>query len=833
MSNLLQWGPVWVVAFGWALVHFVWQGAVLHALLTLALRFVPAVRSEFRYSLALLTLLLMIVAPVVTAFQLSGRPAVTVPGEASSADTQSSVVVEPLPSVRVAFEHFTAVREDARRASPVAVASGVVAAQGRASSLMPWLVRLWLLGAALFALRFVGGMVLVNRVRFETGSSVPEWVESSVRRLATRLGIGVVAVRTSARVSVPMVVGLLRPVIVVPTFVLFGMPPAQLELILAHELAHVKRWDPLINALQGVIEALLFYHPSVWLVSRIVRVEREHYCDRLTVSLFPNRVNYARTLSELAQLVGRERVAGVAATGGSLVARVGRVLGRGDRPAVMPGLVAALVVLLAIGGVGTTFAVAAAQDPLAQLLANPARVDQLSDDDVARVLRLAPKLQEPEMAALLKIVAQVANRPGLARTYYLYAANTLPELGRSKAIDDLLVQASSEPAVASPTEMVLVGPNAEANYRSVGFLRAPLLEPGFDLNRARLATRGGGDFPAGRQFVYLQTLLPPGDGLDRTRLLESVDLSRLRRLAFSDPERLNLLLVKTSSIDLFVPQFSNPDFTVEELWEQADVSKIDGPWALWVDSANIVTRLTTIGEYPLPDGTVASVPASRQYVCVEDGRVLGSVAGYWASASDEFVVGLFNACVSGAWGRDWNVVPYGVMREAAPFNLVDGAGGSLSLEDLNGQPFVLLGPAPRAEAPLEVPVGRSTFVVAQPEPAVRLAQVETLLSVAGVDARIVVVAVPYAHDGALMDSAAVAFALRDQLDVPVYEDAAGTIMESYAQFVSGQSPLLLFDASNRMVDAYADMPTGEMAFPGLEEATGLSDGLRRISGAQP
>ena len=109
----------------------------------------------------------------------------------------------------------------------------------------------------------------------------------------------------STLVEVPMVIGWLRPVILLPVAATTGLSSEQLEAILAHELAHVARRDYLVNLLQSVVETLLFYHPAVWWVSNQIRVEREHCCDDIAVAVSGNVLVYARALTELEELRGR------------------------------------------------------------------------------------------------------------------------------------------------------------------------------------------------------------------------------------------------------------------------------------------------------------------------------------------------------------------------------------------------------------------------------------------------------------------------------------------------------------------------------------------------
>jgi HEAT repeat protein len=124
-----------------------------------------------------------------------------------------------------------------------------------------------------------------------------------------------------------MVVGWLRPVILLPASALTGLSPQQLEAILAHELAHIRRHDYLINLLQAVVETLLFYHPAVWWVSRRIRQEREHCCDDLAVAVCGDSLTYARALLEMEQLRAAGPQLAMAANGGSLMNRIQRLVG--------------------------------------------------------------------------------------------------------------------------------------------------------------------------------------------------------------------------------------------------------------------------------------------------------------------------------------------------------------------------------------------------------------------------------------------------------------------------------------------------------------------------
>jgi uncharacterized protein (TIGR03435 family) len=170
----------------------------------------------------------------------------------------------------------------------------------------------------------------------------------------------------SAIVQVPIVVGWLRPVVLVPVGALGGLPTEHLEALLLHELAHIRRHDYLVNILQSVAEALLFYHPAVWWVSGHIRAERELCCDDVAVLVSGDALTYARALAELESYRPAHIAAAVAATGGSLPDRIARLLGQ-RRPSVRSGLgpgvftVAVLIVAAAYGLFAQTAAQAAFQ----------------------------------------------------------------------------------------------------------------------------------------------------------------------------------------------------------------------------------------------------------------------------------------------------------------------------------------------------------------------------------------------------------------------------------------------------------------------------------------
>lgn len=183
------------------------------------------------------------------------------------------------------------------------------------------------MGVLCLSLRLAGGWVYARRLcRRKVQPTSQEW-RSLLSRLARQLGIKQrVQILESSLATIPTVIGWLKPVILLPTAALAGLSPTQLEAILIHELAHIRRLDYLVNLLQTLVEILLFYHPAVWWVSRRIRIERENCCDDVAVTVLGDARGYAIALTRMEELRGEVPTLAVAASGGSLLNRIRRLL---------------------------------------------------------------------------------------------------------------------------------------------------------------------------------------------------------------------------------------------------------------------------------------------------------------------------------------------------------------------------------------------------------------------------------------------------------------------------------------------------------------------------
>jgi len=326
-------------ALGWTLAHFAWEGAAIAAILALLLAVFRGASARLRYGLACAALLAMPIAFGVTlAVSLPHSPA---------------PVITRVPLPQPASVPFT-------------VESPAPPASWSFTNLMPWAAPLWLAGVAGLLLYRFASWIAAQRLRRRGTCAAPEEWSRRFNALVDRLGISQsVILLESCLAEVPMVIGYLRPVILVPIGMLAGWPLDQVEAILLHELAHIRRVDYLVNLLQTIVESLLFYHPAVWWVSGVVRAERENCCDDFVLARETDPRTYAAALLALEQrrcAVDRGVEPGVkhgpmalAANGGVLLKRVRRIL-EGRKPAARDSNLAIGPVALAILGAGIALA---------------------------------------------------------------------------------------------------------------------------------------------------------------------------------------------------------------------------------------------------------------------------------------------------------------------------------------------------------------------------------------------------------------------------------------------------------------------------------------------
>ena len=293
---------------GSALLHFIWQGALIAALTALGLFALRNAKAQARYLLACVALILCIALPVAHIFKMTRLTSAGENVAAVSSATNHSHINDKFTTTSIvqgdAFWRNADVDEMLRDSTSIVVS-------------------LWAVGVALMALRMSAGLLWVRR-RVHHGAQLSNTVwQVKLNQMARRMGIRrTVRLGVSDQIESPVTAGWWRPIVILPAALLTGMPPDLLEALLAHELGHVKRVDYLVNLLQSAIEILLFYHPAVWWLSRQIRIEREQIADDLAARLLGEPRRLALALSELEQFQFSPPQLAQAAHGGNLMSRI-------------------------------------------------------------------------------------------------------------------------------------------------------------------------------------------------------------------------------------------------------------------------------------------------------------------------------------------------------------------------------------------------------------------------------------------------------------------------------------------------------------------------------
>jgi len=303
-----------VPALGRALLHFLWQGALIGLLAALALRLLRDARPQARYAVACAALALCALVPmgyVIAQMHVPATPDVTMAANETAR----------IPGLA------SATRDLAPGWS------------SRLDAALPTIVLLWAAGAGALSLRMIAGLLWIARLRATPQRPMQREWQARLDALVQRFGLRrPVALRIIESLSSPVSAGWFRPVVLLPAGLLTRMPADLVEALLAHELAHIRRHDYLINLLQNLAEALLFYHPVTWWLSRRIRDEREHIADRLAAEVTQQPRRLALALSELAEWSCSHAPSpstptlAQAAHGGHLMSRIEQLVRPGTRP---------------------------------------------------------------------------------------------------------------------------------------------------------------------------------------------------------------------------------------------------------------------------------------------------------------------------------------------------------------------------------------------------------------------------------------------------------------------------------------------------------------------
>ncbi|TLU97878.1 M56 family metallopeptidase [Dyadobacter luticola] len=315
ISNLLS--DSTITAFGWTLVHSLWQTTVLCLLAAAVFYLLRKSASNIRYAtgIGFLSLQALTSAATFIYYQFKATPAVGNAGKSlKNVSLQAvtpilNVVKNPLPmTLKIQFWLSAHLHE---------------------------LVVCWLIGAGFLLLRFLGGWIFTERLRLNAKIVMDREWRARFGVIIAKMNISKsIEFKESAKILTPMVIGAFSPVVLIPIGLLSGFSTAQVEAILAHELAHIRRNDYLVNMLQSFMEVVFFFHPAIWWLSDRVRAEREHCCDDIALTVCGDKMSLAHALVKVAEWQTAPRMAmAFASKKPLLLRRVQRVLGLSPKSA--------------------------------------------------------------------------------------------------------------------------------------------------------------------------------------------------------------------------------------------------------------------------------------------------------------------------------------------------------------------------------------------------------------------------------------------------------------------------------------------------------------------
>jgi beta-lactamase regulating signal transducer with metallopeptidase domain len=320
----------WIYALGWTVLHSLWQAGLVAFVMALVLLKMQDKAAKGRYLIANLSLLMVLFLSIGNFFRLyqtKVSEAISAVNNTGSRTTSewASFFYEPGWTERfIAYfnEH------------------------------LPIIVLVWLSGMAFFVLRLIGGYAYVQRMKTHRVRALPQRWQELLNDLAHRVSLNKkVRILESMQVGVPMVIGFVKPVILMPVGAVNQLQPKEVEAILAHELAHILRHDFLLNILQSIIETLFYFNPAVWWISANIRAERENCCDDLAIQICGSSLSYVKALVRLQEMNHRAPALAMLFPGkkNQLLNRARRLLNQPqNRSNIMEKLTATLMLLAAV-----------------------------------------------------------------------------------------------------------------------------------------------------------------------------------------------------------------------------------------------------------------------------------------------------------------------------------------------------------------------------------------------------------------------------------------------------------------------------------------------------
>lgn len=336
-----------IKALGWNIFNILWQGFIIAIILSLVLRIFKGKSSQLRYLISMISLLLIMGFSIFNFFNNYDKNiSNTISYIDNNQANESNLLLVDFNDIKINESSLELITLFKDRLTSV-------------DKYFPLIVNVWILGVFIFILKFIFSFFYTNRLRkINTQSISEEWLDKFLK-LQEQLRINrTVNYIESQLVKIPLVLGYLKPVVVIPVELLSGMPLNQIEAIIAHELAHIRRNDYIFNVFQTIIETLFFFHPAIWYISSQIRKERENCCDDMALTVCEGSLVYAKALVSVQEFTLNRHYSAVAFSGRKkhLLNRIKRMIMKQKvKSNITDKIIAALIILSSVLALSFTY----------------------------------------------------------------------------------------------------------------------------------------------------------------------------------------------------------------------------------------------------------------------------------------------------------------------------------------------------------------------------------------------------------------------------------------------------------------------------------------------
>jgi len=282
-----------IAAFGLTVMHSLWIGAIISGLTAILFAFIRK-STHARYIIATTGLVIIFISSLIIFVNIK---------DSTHQWLRDDVMIPGVSKFQSINENY----HQGKLSGGFNISGSILGITRDAERLFinhsELIVLIWIIGVLILGAKFTGAYIYANRFRKRCTIDIPDIWTVRIEKIAEKINLKTkIRAVKSAFVRIPFVTGWLKPVVILPASVLSGIPVEQVEAIIAHELAHIKRNDYLVNIFQSFIEIIMFFNPSVWWISDIIRKERENCCDDIALAAGTKSLVYVKALASMQEI---------------------------------------------------------------------------------------------------------------------------------------------------------------------------------------------------------------------------------------------------------------------------------------------------------------------------------------------------------------------------------------------------------------------------------------------------------------------------------------------------------------------------------------------------